>query len=101
MKLKLKAKWDSLSDDEKCPYEKKSRDHLAKQQVMKECITDALRKSTGGNCNPKFALRLLWEHSLLPQLDALIGPGGLCEGATIVHQEDNAGNTLHRTVPHP
>jgi hypothetical protein len=279
LKLKLQEKWGSLSDDEKSPYEKKARDHLAKQQVMKECITDALRKSKGGNCsrsynslakatgewcnrttiihwleskpdycmytkrirpglteanrlkqinfsqhvrnrwglgdnakilwtmsdekwwfglvartfakmcpalgiekevfsvhhkkhiskimahatvgyyfngspenggegllinmqrcqafkvaqkayrgkgghpvrkgdliltdcnvtgtttgtpaNPKFALRLLWEHSLLPQLDALIGPGGICEGATIVHQEDNAGNTLHRTLSHP
>jgi hypothetical protein len=56
--------------------------------------------TTGTPANPKFALTVLWEHSLLPQFDALIGPGGLCEGATIVHQEDNAGNTLHRTLSH-
>ena len=40
---------------------------------------------------PKFALRTLWEYGLLPQFDALVGPGGKCEGATVVHQEDNAG----------
>ena len=35
-------------------------------------------------------------HWQLPQFDALVEKGGLCEGATIVHQEDNAGrvNTL-------
>ncbi len=48
--------------------------------------------TTGTPANPKFALRPLWEHSLLPQFDALIGPGGLCE--------DNAGNTLHSTLSH-
>jgi hypothetical protein len=41
---------------------------------------------------PKFALRALWEHGLLPSLDALVGPGGQCEGALVIHQEDNAGN---------
>ena len=51
--------------------------------------------TTGTPDKPKFALRLLWEHSLLPQFDALVAPGGICEGATIVHQEDNAGNTMH------
>ena len=41
---------------------------------------------------PKFALRLLWEHCLFQSLDALVGVGGKCEGAIVVHQEDNAGN---------
>jgi hypothetical protein len=40
---------------------------------------------------PKFPLKPMWEYGLLPQLDALVGPGGQCEGATVVHQEDNAG----------
>ena len=40
---------------------------------------------------PKFALRPLWEFGLLPSFDALVGPGGQCEGAVVVHQEDNAG----------
>jgi len=47
---------------------------------------------------PKFALRPLWEYGLLPQLDALVGSGGQCEGATVVHQEDNAGSTVTRFV---
>ena len=56
---------------------------------------------TGTPDKPKFALRLLWEHGLLPQFDALVGPGGLCEGASIVHQEDNAGIPLNLTLSHP
>ncbi len=40
---------------------------------------------------PKFALRALWEYGLLPSLDALVAPGGQCEGALVIHQEDNAG----------
>jgi hypothetical protein len=45
---------------------------------------------------PKFALRTLWEFGLLPSLDALVAPGGQCDGAQVIHQEDNAGraNTL-------
>ncbi len=45
---------------------------------------------------PKFALRTLWEFGLLPSLDALVATGGQCEGALVIHQEDNAGllNTL-------
>jgi hypothetical protein len=56
---------------------------------------------TGTPDKPKFALRLLWEHGLLPQFDALVGPGGLREGASIVHQEDNAGIPLNLTLSHP
>lgn len=44
---------------------------------------------------PKFALRPLWEFSLLPSLDALVAVGGQCEGAIIVHQEDNAGKPYY------
>jgi hypothetical protein len=46
---------------------------------------------TGTPDKPKFALRQLWEYSLLPSLDALVAVGGLAEGAIVVHQEDNAG----------
>jgi hypothetical protein len=49
---------------------------------------------TGTPNKPKFSLRPLWEFGLLPQFDALVAPGGLCEGASIVHQEDNAGNDV-------
>ena len=49
---------------------------------------------------PKFALRTLWEFGLLPSLDALVAPGGQCEGALVIHQEDNAGrpNTLRSPI---
>jgi hypothetical protein len=40
---------------------------------------------------PKFALKQLWEYILLPTMDALVAVGGQCEGATVIHQEDNAG----------
>jgi hypothetical protein len=43
---------------------------------------------------PKFALRPLWEFGLLPSLDALVSVGGQCEGAVVVHQEDNAGTPV-------
>jgi hypothetical protein len=45
----------------------------------------------GSPDKPKFALRALWEYGLLPSLDALVVPGGQCEGALVIHQEDNAG----------
>ena len=45
----------------------------------------------GTASKPKFALRDLWEFVLLPEYEALVGPGGDCEGAIVVHQEDNAG----------
>ena len=47
---------------------------------------------TGTPVKPKFALRNLWEYGLLPSLDALVAVGGLCAGAIVVHQEDNAGS---------
>jgi hypothetical protein len=49
---------------------------------------------TGTPNKPKFALRPLWEFGLLPSLDALVGVGGQCEGAVVVHQEDNTGNSF-------
>jgi hypothetical protein len=45
----------------------------------------------GSPDKPKFALRALWEYGLLSSLDALVAPGGQCEGALVIHQEDNAG----------
>ena len=50
---------------------------------------------TGTDCGtpskPEFPLKALWEHVLIPELEALVAPGGRCSGATVVHQEDNAG----------
>ena len=51
----LREQWTSLSDEQKLPFEKKARDHIAKQALMTECITDALRKEKGGNCQRSFA----------------------------------------------
>ena len=51
----LKDKWLTLGDNEKEPFEKKTRDHLAKQGLMKECIVDALQKAKGGNCSRSYS----------------------------------------------
>jgi hypothetical protein len=51
----LREEWATLTAEQKVPFEKKARDHMAKQALMKECITDALRKKTGGNCQRSFA----------------------------------------------
>ncbi len=40
---------------------------------------------------PRFPLQLLWEHSLMPAVQKLVGPGGPCEGAQVIYQENNAG----------
>ena len=40
---------------------------------------------------PCFPLKLLWEHSLMPAIKAMVAPGGPCAGAQVVYQEDNAG----------
>ncbi len=39
-------KWEDVSEDDRVPYEKKARDHLAKQSVMKEKI---MRNNVTGN----------------------------------------------------
>jgi hypothetical protein len=54
MRATFKEKWDNLSDEDKIPFNKKARDHVAKQGIMQECITDALKKTKGGNCSRSF-----------------------------------------------
>ena len=51
----LKKKWQTLSEDEKIPYEKKTREHMMKHDIMRECVTDSLRKESGGNCSRSYA----------------------------------------------
>ncbi len=46
----------------------------------------------GSPAKPKFALKCLWEHVLIPVLEALMASGGRCEGAVVVRQEDNVGH---------
>jgi hypothetical protein len=48
-------KWEDLSPVDRVPYEKKARDHLAKQSVMKEAVVNALQKDKGGNCSRSYA----------------------------------------------
>jgi hypothetical protein len=70
--------------------------------VRGDCIlTDCNVTGTdvGTPDKPKFALRALWEHGLLPSLDAFVGIGGQCKGALVIHQEDNAGHILHAPLP--
>ena len=56
-------------------------------------ITDCnVTGSTYGTASkPKFPLMELWTTVLFPELDALVKPGGPCDAAIVVHQEDNAG----------
>ena len=54
-RLSLKQTWLALSEDQKEPYKKKQRDHLAKQGLMKQAIVDALQKDKGGNCVRSYA----------------------------------------------
>jgi hypothetical protein len=40
----LKRMWAKLTDADKVPFEKLSRDHHARQPLIKECVVDALKK---------------------------------------------------------
>lgn len=50
---------------------------------------------TGSNpgtpTTPCFPLKSLWERCLIPSVEKLVAPGGPCEGALVILQEDNAG----------
>jgi hypothetical protein len=54
-KQTLKEKWATLTEEERIPFEKMKSDHMAKQSLMKESITDALSKQKGGNCVRSYA----------------------------------------------
>ncbi len=62
----MKEKWLTLAEEAKVPYEKKARDHLAKQGLMTECITDALKKQKGGSCSRPYAslAKVIYEATL-------------------------------------
>jgi hypothetical protein len=47
MRQTFKLKWELLTAGGKIPFEKKALDHLVKQDIMQECISDALRKEQG------------------------------------------------------
>jgi hypothetical protein len=51
----LKEKWKTLGEVERQPFERKRREHMAKQELMQECISDALTKEKGRNCSRSYA----------------------------------------------
>jgi hypothetical protein len=57
--------------------------------VITDC--NVTESNYGTASKPKFTLMELWSTVLLPALDALVKPGGSCDGAIVVHREDNAG----------
>jgi hypothetical protein len=54
-KAYFQQKREDVSPADRVPYEKKARDHLAKQSVMKEAVVSALQKDKGGNCSRSYA----------------------------------------------
>ena len=57
--------------------------------IMVDCCVTGSDQGTA--TNPKFPLKDLWKHALLPCLDELVAAGGPCAGAKVIFQEDNAG----------
>jgi hypothetical protein len=53
--------------------------------VLVDC--NVTGSSYGTAAKPQFPLKALWENVLIPQLEALVAPGGAAEGAVVVHQE--------------
>jgi hypothetical protein len=46
---------------------------------------------------PKYALKNLWEHVLIPALETLVAPGGRCEGAMVIYrQSKDTSNQLFK-----
>ncbi len=71
---------------------KKRKSNPVKNKLGDIVLVDCNVKGSdnGTPSDPKFALRTLWETIILPAYDALTAVGGPAEGATVVHQEDNA-----------
>jgi hypothetical protein len=72
-----------------------SRDPVTQRLTFKD---NAIKHKKGVpylvDCNvtdPLFPLKYLWEHNFIPNIEALVAPGGLCHGAQVIFQEDNAG----------
>jgi hypothetical protein len=63
--------------------------------VLTDC--NVTGSNYGSATKPKFPLMELWTTVLFPEFDALVEPGGPCEGAIVVHQEDNAGPHIDKT----
>ena len=53
--------------------------------------TTVTGSSLGTSKDPKFPLKPVFEHSVFPNLDDLVKPGGKFEGYTVIIQGDQAG----------
>ena len=63
--------------------------HRRGEPYLADCNVTGSDQGTA--TDPKFSLKHLWEHALLPSLDALTAEGAPAHGAIVVFQEDNAG----------
>ncbi len=48
----------------------------------------------GTATKPCFPLSKLWDFNLVPAIAQLLAPGGRCEGAKVIVQQDNAGRHI-------
>ena len=53
--------------------------------------TTVTGSDTGTSKKPKFSVHELWEHTIMPQLDTLVGEGGDLEGYKLITSGDRAG----------
>jgi hypothetical protein len=74
----------------------KRKGNLIKNKLGDIVLVDCSVKGSdnGTPSDPKFALRTLRKHAIVPAYDALTAVGGPAEGATVVNQEDNASPHL-------
>jgi hypothetical protein len=63
--------------------------------VLTDC--NVTGSNYGTATKPKFPLMELWTTVLFPELDVHVKTSGPCEGAIVVHQEDNAGLHIDKT----
>lgn len=79
----------SKDENGKTRYRGNPIKHRRGEPYLVDCnITGSDR---GTPTNPKFALRDLWEYTLIPSIESMVEVGGPCEGAVVIFQEDNAG----------
>ena len=89
-KVALRDTFHASKDAEgRTRYKGNALKHRKGEPYLVDCnVTGSDR---GSPTNPKFALRDLWEYTLIPSIEGLVKVGGPCEGATVIFQEDNAG----------
>ena len=53
--------------------------------------TTVTGSNSGTSDEPKFPLKRVFQHSVFPNLDSLVRPGGKFDGYTVIIQGDQAG----------